>query len=102
MLAAHPATAQHIAEKLARQFIADDPPPAAVAALADTFRDSGGDLRAMALAVIARPEAWQPQNRKLRTPRDFPVAATRLPGLDMQPPPPPTAKPTGGEATCQD
>lgn len=85
MLAAHPATARHIAEKLARQFIADDPPPDAVAALAQTFRDSDGDLRTMALAVIARPEAWQPQNRKLRTPRDFLVAAARLTGLEMQP-----------------
>src|SRR3546814_18846762 len=39
----------------------------------------------MALAVIARPEAWQPQNRKLRTPRDFLVAAARLTGYEMPP-----------------
>ena len=38
-LARHPVTAQHIAEKFARHFVADDPPPALVAKLAKTFLD---------------------------------------------------------------
>ena len=83
MLAAHPATAQHVAEKLARHFIADDPPKAAVAALAKTFKESGGDLRKLAIALIERPEAWQPDYRKLRTPRDFMLAAARLGAPEM-------------------
>ena len=83
MLAGHPATAQHVAQKLARHFIADDPPPAAVAALAKNFRDSRGDLRQLALTLIARPEAWDPQYRKLRNPRDLMLAALRLSNADM-------------------
>lgn len=39
-----PATARHIAYKLARHFVADDPPPAMVDRLADTFQRTGGDL----------------------------------------------------------
>lgn len=83
MLAAHPATAQHVAEKLARHFIADNPPKAAVAALAKSFKESGGDLRKLAIALIERPEAWHPEHRKLRTPRDFMLAAARLGNPEM-------------------
>src|SRR3569833_693880 len=43
MLAAHPATATHIATKLVRAFVADMPPPDLVASLAKTFRESRGD-----------------------------------------------------------
>ncbi|MEO5670953.1 MAG: DUF1800 domain-containing protein, partial [Ramlibacter sp.] len=39
-----PATALHIARKLARHFIADDPPAQLVQRLADTFTRTGGDL----------------------------------------------------------
>ena len=42
-LAAHPATATHVATKLARYFIADEPPPALVEQLAKAFRDTDGD-----------------------------------------------------------
>ncbi len=43
-LVAAPATALHIARKLARHFVADDPPPALVQRLAETFARTGGDL----------------------------------------------------------
>ena len=52
-LARHPATARHIATKVARHFIADRPPPAAVDHLARVFRDSDGDLGELTRAVIA-------------------------------------------------
>ena len=44
-LAKHPATARHVAGKLARHFVADAPPPALVDALARRFLDTGGDLK---------------------------------------------------------
>src|SRR5277367_4337795 len=44
-LARHPATAQHVATKLARHFIADDPPPSLIETLTKTFLDTDGDLR---------------------------------------------------------
>ena len=43
-IAHHPATAKHIATKLARHFIADNPLPALVARLTQRFIDTRGDL----------------------------------------------------------
>ena len=56
-LAKHPSTAQFIATKLARHFVADDPPPAVVERLKTVFMETDGDLRAVAKALIASPEA---------------------------------------------
>ena len=80
MFAAHPATAKHIATKLARHFIADDPPPAAVARLARVFAKTDGDLRAVAVTLIDMPEAWSTPLAKLRSPLDFVVALRRAVG----------------------
>jgi uncharacterized protein (DUF1800 family) len=83
-LARHPSTARHIATKLARHFIADEPPPQAVARLERVFRDTGGDLKAIAFAIIDEPAAWQPSLAKMRTPIEFVVAAARLLGGGQQ------------------
>lgn len=79
-LARHPSTARHIATKLARHFIADEPPPQAVAKLERVFRDTGGDLKALAAALVDEPSAWQPALNKMRTPIEYVVAAIRLLG----------------------
>ena len=55
-LARHPATAQHIAQKLARHFVADEPPPSLVAKLAKTFSDSDGSLKAVAKTLVTADE----------------------------------------------
>ncbi len=47
-----PATATFIATKLARHFIADDPPPGAVEALAKSFTKSRGDLPSVYRTLI--------------------------------------------------
>ena len=87
-IARNPATAHHIATKLVRHFIADDPPPAAVERIATVFRNRDGDLRAVALALIDLPEAWSAPATKIRNPYDFLVAAGRLLGLPMTDPGP--------------
>jgi uncharacterized protein (DUF1800 family) len=79
-LARHPATAQHIATKLARHFVADDPPPAAVERLAKTFRDTDGDLAKISAALVDLPEAWAPAPAKLKPPEDYVVSAVRAIG----------------------
>ncbi len=79
-LARHPATAQHIATKLARHFIADDPPPSAVARLAKAFTDRDGDLRALAVTLINMPEAWSQPLTKMRSPLDYTLAIRRAVG----------------------
>ncbi len=78
-LAAHSATCDHLATKLARHFIADDPPPSSVATLTGVLRHTGGDLAAVTRALIRLPEAWEPLT-KLRSPQDYVVAALRATG----------------------
>ena len=85
-LAAHPATTRHLAFKLARHFIADIPPPDAVARIESALISSKGDLKAAALAILDDPKAWQPLT-KLRSPFDYTVAVVRA--LDL----PPTNRP---------
>ena len=77
-IARHPSTAKFIATKFARHFVADDPPPALVARLQETFRNTDGDLKALTLALLDSDEAWQAPLTKLRSPYEFLVATGRL------------------------
>src|SRR6266849_10177819 len=58
-LARHPATAKHVAAKLARHFVADEPPPALVERLTKRFLATQGDLKEVTKALVAAPEAWE-------------------------------------------
>lgn len=84
-LARHPATALHIARRLAAHFVADDPPPALVARLAETFRRTDGELLAVTRALLMAPEAWAPERSKLRNPIEFLIAAIRTSGAVLPP-----------------
>lgn len=84
-LALHPATARHISFKLARHFVADNPPSALVAALTARYRDTGGNLPAMMRVLIDYPAAWPVPGqgvRKLRTPIEYIAASHRALGFD--------------------
>ena len=70
-LARHPATAKHVATKLARHFVADEPPPALVERLARTFTDTDGDLK-----EVSRP--WS--RRRRRGPRHASSSSARANG----------------------
>ena len=72
----------HIATKLIRHFVADEPPPALVERLAGTFRDSDGDLKEVAKALIAAPEAWSPTQVKLKRPMGGGDGARERPARD--------------------
>jgi len=76
-LAHERATAHFIGTKLARHFIADEPPEAAVAQLADAFHRSGGDLPTVYRALIDAREAWEQPLAKYKTPSDYVVSAFR-------------------------
>jgi uncharacterized protein (DUF1800 family) len=84
-LAVHPATARHIANKLARHFVAEEPPPALVAKLERTFLDTKGDLAAVAKALAQANEAWEAPTAKVLPPYDFLVSLLR--GLSLEPKP---------------
>lgn len=79
-LARHPATAKHLATKLARHFVSDTPSAAAIAKLEAAFQKSGGDLAALARAVIDLDEAWAEQSQKFKTPEELLVSAARAVG----------------------
>ena len=76
-LCRHPSTARFVAGKLAAHFVADEPPPAAVDRIARTFQQTGGDLRAVASAIVDLDDAWDERTRKFRTPQDWIVAVLR-------------------------
>lgn len=73
----HPATHRHLATKLVRHFVADDPPPAAVERIFAVLRDTRGDLGAASRALVRLPQAWTPPLGKLRTPQDYVLAVGR-------------------------
>lgn len=76
-LARHPATATHIATKLARHFVADEPPPGLVARLAHAFLDSDGDLPTVYRALLESEQTWSTEVGKFKTPTDYIVSAYR-------------------------
>ncbi|HET9444932.1 MAG TPA: DUF1800 domain-containing protein [Steroidobacteraceae bacterium] len=82
-LARHPATARHIAFKLARHFVADEPPAEAVERIAQAFRDSNGDLPTVHRAVLDIPAAWAAIAVKFKTPHELVVSSLRM--LDFVP-----------------
>jgi len=79
-LAAHPATHRFLATKLARHFVADDPPPAAIRRIEAVLRDTKGDLGAASRALVTLEEAWSNAGSKLRTPQELYIAALRAVG----------------------
>ncbi len=81
-LARHPATAAHVATKLARHFIADEPPPALVETLTQTFIATDGDLLQVSKALVAAPEAWSPDQVKIKHPSEWLVTAVRAAGFN--------------------
>lgn len=85
LLARHPATARHLCTKLARHFVADQPPPALVERLARTWQDSDGDLARVMAALIGSDEAWAQSLAKLKTPYEFALASLRLCQLVPEP-----------------
>lgn len=83
-LARHPATAQHLATKLARHFVCDDPPDDLIRAVAKGFANSGGDLLQTARALFEHDLAWAPYPPgKVRRPEELLISAHRLLKLPM-------------------
>ena len=76
-LANNPSTARFIATKLARHFIADDPPSKAIDRIAKAYLASNGNLPAVYLALIESPDAWTQSLAKYKTPTDYIVSSFR-------------------------
>jgi uncharacterized protein (DUF1800 family) len=80
-LATHPATAKHIAAKLAVHFVSDTPPPALVRKLEENFLKTGGDLPSLYRTLVEAAEAWTPSlsasTAKFKSPWEWMVSALR-------------------------
>ena len=76
-LAQSPATAKHLATKLARHFVADDPPPALIERMSEAYLSSHGHLAAVYRVMVEAPESWAPGAPKFKTPWDWTVSALR-------------------------
>ena len=86
IVARHPATARHIARKLAQRFVSDEPPQALVDRAAATFTKTDGDLRAVVRVIVTSPEFFAPESyrAKVKTPFEFVVSALRATDADLQ------------------
>ena len=84
-LALHPKTAEHLAFKMILHFVTDEPTPAMVAPLSQAFLASGGDLKAMAMALLDLPAAWSTPLDKLRRPYELWIAQFRAVGAPPVP-----------------
>jgi uncharacterized protein (DUF1800 family) len=90
LLVHHPSTAKFISTKLARRFVADNPPPELVERMAKTFRTSDGDIRAVMKTMIYSPEFWSREayRAKIKSPFELVVSAVRALGTDVDTPMP--------------
>jgi uncharacterized protein (DUF1800 family) len=86
ILAAHPATARFIATKLARRFVADDPPAPLVDRAAARFRETGGDIREVVRTIVTSKEFFAPEayRAKVKSPFEFVVSSVRTTGTEIR------------------
>src|SRR5262249_35690960 len=81
----NPATAKFVCNKLAMRFVSDDPPPALVDRMSQTFLKKNGDIREVLKTMLQSPEFWAPEahRAKVKTPLEFMVSAIRATGADV-------------------
>jgi len=84
-LAHHPSTAKFVSIKLAMRFVSDDPPPALVERMAQTFLKKNGDIRQVLKTMLDSPEFWAPEayRAKVKTPLEFVASAARATGAEV-------------------
>jgi hypothetical protein len=67
------------------RFVADDPPPALVDRMVQTFLKKNGDIREVLRTMFTAPEFWSPAayRAKVKTPLEFVVSAVRATGAEV-------------------
>ena len=82
VLASHPSTANFIATKLVRRFVADQPPLVLVETVAGIFLETDGDIKSMLRAIFLSDDfATAPP--KLKRPYSFSISALRALRADV-------------------
>ena len=85
-LAVAPGTARFISRRLAQRFVADDPPEALVARVADVFLRTGGDLREVVKALVGQRRSSGPRRSPAASPRpplEYVVSTLRAAGAEL-------------------
>ncbi len=85
LLAHHPSTAKFVCTKLAMRFVSDNPPPALVERMSQTFLKKDGDIREVLRTMFRSPEFWAPDayRAKVKTPLEFVASSVRATGADV-------------------
>lgn len=86
MLGRHPSTARFIATKLARRFVADDPPAEVVQAAARTFEQTSGDIKAVLRTIFSSPQflAGEAYRAKIKKPLELIVSSLRATKAEIE------------------
>ncbi len=84
-LARHPSTAKHVSFKLAQYIVSDSPPDTVVNAMTAKWLATDGNLREVITEMITHDAAWQFDQQKLKTPREFIVSVFRAYGENSLP-----------------
>lgn len=84
ILARQPATAKFIATKLVRRLVSDEPPPALVERVAQTFLKTDGDIRQVLRTIFTSPEfnSQEAYRAKVKRPFELAISAVRTLGAD--------------------
>lgn len=89
IIASHPATARHIATKLARRFVSDEPPDELIDRAHETFTRTKGDIREVVRTIITSPEFFSAAAFRSKVKTPFEVVVSALRALDAAPDPSP-------------
>jgi uncharacterized protein (DUF1800 family) len=77
-LVSQPACARFISRQLAAYFVADDPPPALVDAMARTFQNTAGDISQVLRTLFESREFEASLGNKFKDPMHYVVSSVRL------------------------
>lgn len=84
LIVKQPACATFVSTKIARYFVADQPPPSLIKAMARTFQHSDGDIAAVVKTMLESKEFTASLGKRYKDPTQFLVSSMRL-AYDGQP-----------------
>ena len=89
LLARHPSTARFISTKLARRFVADEPPVEVVEAASRTFLQTGGDIREVLRTIFTSPQflSADAYRAKIKKPLELVASSLRAVNAQIEVPP---------------
>ena len=82
LLASHPSTARFISTKLARRFVADNPPAELIDELTQVFLDTDGEIKELLRTLFNSNAFWNSKEQKMKRPLDFLTSIIRRLGFN--------------------